>query len=62
MPNMKRWSDAKLEKEIFFAKPANDGSPESLAWIAALDAEAARRNAIDEGAADGDYGPNIGLR
>lgn len=42
-PNMKKWTDAKLSKEIAFSIPANDGSPECLAWMVALKAEAKRR-------------------
>jgi hypothetical protein len=42
-PNMARWSDAKLSKEIAVSIPANDGSRESAEWMAALKAEAKRR-------------------
>lgn len=44
MTNMSRWSDAKLDKEMAFAIPASDGSPECVAWIAALSTEMQRRD------------------
>jgi hypothetical protein len=43
MPNMRRWTDAKLEKELAFAYAAHDESEVSAKWIIALEAEAKRR-------------------
>ena len=49
MTNMKRWSDAKLDKEMTFARAAKDDShPENLAWLAACEAEANRRDSAAE--------------
>lgn len=45
LPRMRRWSAAKLSKELAFADD-NGGDPNALAWIAALKAEAARREGI----------------
>lgn len=47
--NLKRWSDAHLEREIDFANgfEAWKGSPEERAWYAALHNEANRRAGID---------------
>lgn len=58
MPNMKRWSDAKLEKEHYFALAAKDENcPDNMKWLADVCAEMDRRNAIDTGDVDGQYGP-----
>lgn len=46
MTNMKRWSEQQLEKELYFAALADDGSPESKAWIAALLVECERRGQV----------------
>jgi hypothetical protein len=43
MSILKRWTDAKLDKEHSFAVAANDGSPECGKWLAAIEAEIARR-------------------
>lgn len=44
MPNMRRWTDEKLAKEISFANAADDGGPECLAWNIALSEETKRRD------------------
>ena len=44
LPNMKRWSDQKLDMEHSFAILASDASdPANVAWVAAVKAEKARR-------------------
>lgn len=43
LPNMKRWSDEKLRKELAFSGPADDGSEACGRWNEALQTEAARR-------------------
>ncbi len=43
MPNMKRWSDEKLEKELMFAHACLDDSAETMAWLSALEREQHRR-------------------
>ena len=49
IPNMKRWSDEKLEKELAFARAAKDERhPENMAWLAACEAEMDRRDSADE--------------
>jgi hypothetical protein len=49
MVNMKRWSDAKLDKELAFARAAKDeNDPANLAWLAACEAEANRRDSEAE--------------
>ena len=46
---MKYWSDAKLEKELHFARAAKDPNhPENLEWLAACEAEAERRDVAAE--------------
>jgi hypothetical protein len=41
--NMKRWTDAKVDKELAFARAANDGTPECVEWLRSVEAEAVRR-------------------
>lgn len=49
MTNMKRWSDAKLDKELYFARGFKDNNcPENLAWLAACEAESNRRDSAAE--------------
>ena len=44
LPNMRRWTDAKLAKELAFAEAfAPAKSPEETAWLEAVRAEARRR-------------------
>ena len=38
----RRWTDAKLERE-FALRDDNGGSPEGIAWVAAIEAEVERR-------------------
>jgi hypothetical protein len=46
-PNMSRWSDAKLDKELAFARAAKDEShPANLEWLAACEREAEVRKAM----------------
>lgn len=48
-PKMSRWSDAKLDKELTFARTAkDDNDPATLAWLAACEAEVSRRDVADE--------------
>lgn len=62
------WSDAKLDKELSFAQGAGDASAEGQRWLAALEAEMARRverettDESDEPEEDDDYGNNFGYR
>lgn len=43
-PQMKRWTDAKLDMEHSFAILASDANdPANIAWVAAVKAEKARR-------------------
>jgi hypothetical protein len=52
LPNMKRWSDAKVEKELGFALLAADANHvENMAWVEAVMAEAKRRIAMVEAGA-----------
>lgn len=45
MPNMKRWSDAKLDKETAFAQAAlNPNDQQTVAWLRACFAEMHRRS------------------
>lgn len=49
MTNMKRWSDAKLDKELTFALAAkDDGHAGNLEWLASVQAEAERRDVAAE--------------
>lgn len=44
MPNMKRWSDVKLDKEVIFAALADDYGSECTAWNKKLNDECQRRS------------------
>ena len=47
LPNMKRWSDQKLDREFAFAVMASDADhPENLAWVAAVKDEHRRRKSL----------------
>lgn len=51
MTNMRRWSDAKLEKESVFAVAAFDSKcPHNVAWLNAIQAEMDRRASLGNGA------------
>lgn len=47
LPNMKRWSDAQLDKELAFAIAASDEDhAENQAWITKFKIEVVRRKAL----------------
>lgn len=51
-PNIKRWSDQKLEMELGFAFLALDENhPENVAWLTKLKIESLRRKTIGNSAA-----------
>lgn len=50
-PNMKRWSDQKLDMELTFAECAkDDGHPETGQWLALLNKELIRRSGVSRAA------------
>lgn len=49
MPSMERWSNAKLEKELHFARAAKNESDQRTAdWLYACEVEADRRSRMAE--------------
>lgn len=49
MPNMKRWTAAKLEKELYFARAMIDPNDQRTAdWLYACEVEADRRSRMCE--------------
>ena len=43
LPDMTRWTDERLEREMSIAASLNESGVETKVWNAALDAEAKRR-------------------